>query len=87
MTPADSPEAPGRSERNFGTWQGRLPQAAAAPDPEPGAAKRFLREHYVAQFNHRFQVSPKQRGNSFVALSESCPGPSRVRGFLWRLNS
>src|SRR5262250_144216 len=26
MIPAYSPEARGRSERNFGTWQGRLPQ-------------------------------------------------------------
>jgi len=33
MIPAYSPEARGRSERNFGTWQGRLPQAAAASDP------------------------------------------------------
>jgi hypothetical protein len=36
MIPAYSPEARGRSERNFGTWKGRLPQAAAAPDPDPG---------------------------------------------------
>jgi hypothetical protein len=26
MIPAYSPHARGRSERNFGTWQGRLPQ-------------------------------------------------------------
>ena len=26
MIPAYSPEARGRSERSFGTWQGRLPQ-------------------------------------------------------------
>ena len=26
MIPAYSPQARGRSERNFGTWQGRLPQ-------------------------------------------------------------
>jgi len=26
MIPAYSPQARGRDERNFGTWQGRLPQ-------------------------------------------------------------
>ncbi len=26
MIPAYSPQARGRSERSFGTWQGRLPQ-------------------------------------------------------------
>ena len=29
MIPAYSPQARGRSERNFGTWQGRLPQELA----------------------------------------------------------
>jgi hypothetical protein len=83
MIPAYSPEARGRSERNFGTWQGRLPQAAAASDPvlatpspgTPGGRNQFLREHYVAQFNHRFQVSPKQRGYAFVRCRSRAPDP------------
>jgi hypothetical protein len=29
MIPAYSPQARGRSERNFGTWQGRLPLSSA----------------------------------------------------------
>ena len=29
-------------------------------------ANRFLREEYVAAFNRRFQVAPRQRGNAFV---------------------
>ena len=30
------------------------------------AANRFLLEEYIAEFNRRFQVAPKQRGNAFV---------------------
>src|SRR5208283_1830323 len=31
------------------------------------AANGFLREHYIAEFNGRFQVAPAQRGNAFMA--------------------
>jgi transposase len=67
MIPAYSPEARGRSERSFGTWQGRLPQELRLH--EIGTlelANQFLREHYVAEFNQRFQVAAAQRGNAFV---------------------
>ena len=30
------------------------------------AANRFLREDYITEFNRRFQVAPRQRGNAFV---------------------
>jgi hypothetical protein len=67
MIPAYSPEARGRSERNFGTWQGRLPQELRLRRIGTlQAANRFLRERYVAEFNQRFQVAPAQRGNAFV---------------------
>jgi transposase len=67
MIPAYSPEARGRSERNFGTWQGRLPQELRLHRIGTlEAANRFLREHYVAEFNQRFQVAPAQRGSAFV---------------------
>jgi hypothetical protein len=33
------------------------------------AANRFLREHYIADFNARFQVPPAQRGSAFVCRS------------------
>jgi transposase len=67
MIPAYSPEARGRSERNFGTWQGRLPQELRLRQLGTlEAANRFLREDYIAQFNRRFQVAPRQRGNAFV---------------------
>ncbi len=67
MIPAYSPEARGRSERNFGTWQGRLPQELRLHRIRTlEAANQVLREHYVAEFNRRFQVAPVQRGNAFV---------------------
>jgi transposase len=67
MIPAYSPEARGRSERNFGTWQGRLPQELRLRQIRTlAAANQFLREHYVSAFNRRFQVASAQRGNAFV---------------------
>src|ERR1700740_2029741 len=67
MIPAYSPEARGRSERNFGTWQGRLPQELRLRQLGTlEAANRFLREEYIAEFNRRFQVASRQRGNAFV---------------------
>src|ERR1700745_1482878 len=68
MIPAYSPQARGRSERSFGTWQGRLPQELRLH--KIGSLKPaniFLREHYIAEFNRRFQVAAAQRGNAFLA--------------------
>jgi hypothetical protein len=31
------------------------------------AANRFLREHYIAEFNRHFQVPAQQRGSAFIA--------------------
>ena len=67
MIPAYSPQARGRSERNFSTWQGRLPQELRLRQLRTlEAANRFLREEYIAEFNRRFQSAPAQRGNAFV---------------------
>jgi transposase len=67
MIPAYSPEARGRSERNFSTWQGRLPQELRLRELRTlEAANRFLREEYIAEFNRRFQVASRQRGHAFV---------------------
>ncbi|MGC2248599.1 MAG: hypothetical protein WA609_18485 [Terriglobales bacterium] len=67
MIPAYSPEARGRSERNFSTWQGRLPQELRLRQLGTlEAANRFLREDYIAEFNRSFQVASRQRGNAFV---------------------
>jgi hypothetical protein len=70
MIPAYSPQARGRSERNFGTWQGRLPQELRLRGIRSlEAANRFLREHYIVEFNARFQVPAAERGSAFVRRS------------------
>jgi transposase len=68
MIPAYSPQARGRSERSFGTWQGRLPQELRlAGIRTREAANDFLRTRYVAEFNRRFAVRSEQPGTAFVA--------------------
>src|SRR6266566_5335512 len=78
MIPAYSPQARGRSERNFGTWQGRLPQELRlAGCGTMEQANRFLREHYLTEFNRRFRVAAAQRGSAFVP----CPQRDLERVF------
>ena len=70
MIPAYSPQARGRSERNFGTWQGRLPQELRlAGCTTLEEANRFLRERYIAEFNGRFQVAAAEPGSAFVPVA------------------
>lgn len=67
MIPAYSPQARGRSERNFQTWQGRLPQELRLRGIRTvEEANRFLRQHYMGELNRRFQVPATQRGTAFV---------------------
>jgi len=67
MIPAYSPQARGRCERNFGTWQGRLPQELRLRGLRTvEEANHFLREEYIAAFNRRFQVPAAQAGRAFV---------------------
>jgi transposase len=72
MIPAYSPQARGRSERNFSTWQGRLPQELRlARITTVEGANQFLRQHYIGEFNRRFAVRAAQRGSAFL------PSPRR----------
>ena len=67
MIPAYSPQARGRSERGFGTWQGRLPQELRlAGITSVAEANHFLNDKYVAEFNLKFSVKPAQAGSAFV---------------------
>jgi len=69
MIPAYSPQARGRSERSFGTWQGRLPQELRLRGiPDVAAANEFLRQHYIAEFNRRFTVPAEQPGHAFLPV-------------------
>jgi transposase len=66
MIPAYSPQARGRSERSFGTWQGRLPQELRlAGITTLEAANRFLRERYIVEFNHKFTMAAAAKGTAF----------------------
>jgi transposase len=63
---AYSPQARGRSERSFGTWQGRLPQELRlASIATLEDANRFLRERYIAEFNRKFTVKPAEKATAF----------------------
>ncbi len=72
MIAAYSPQARGRSERSFGTWQGRLPQELRlAGITTVEAANRFLRERYLQQFNDQFRVAAAEKGTAFRRSSRS----------------
>src|SRR6266436_3480068 len=69
MIPAYSPQARGRSERNFGTWQRRLPQELRVRGiTTKEEANHFLRESYIAEFNRKFTVAAGQPESAFVPL-------------------
>lgn len=66
MIPAYSPQARGRSERSFGTWQGRLPQELRlAGITTVEQANAFLRHSYIGEFNAKFAVAAPQKGTAF----------------------
>jgi transposase len=66
MIAAYSPQARGRMERNYGTWQGRLPQELRlAGITTLEAANAFLCEHYIGEFNTKFAVQAAERGTAF----------------------
>ena len=72
MIPAYSPQARGRSERSFGTWQGRLPQELrVAGITTVEAANAFLRQGYIAEFNGRFSVAAREKGTAFRKTTRS----------------
>jgi hypothetical protein len=72
MIPAYSPQARGRSERSFGTWQGRLPQELRlAGIATVEQANRFLRERYIDEFNRKFAVPAVEKGTAFRRCSRS----------------
>src|SRR6202451_1064660 len=71
LIPAYSPQARGRSERNFGTGQGRLPPELrwrAIRTVE--AANAFLQEEYIAAFNAQFRVRATQAGSAFTVCRQ-----------------
>jgi hypothetical protein len=73
MIAAYSPEARGRSERMFGTLQGRLPQELkSAGITTMDDANRFLKEVFIPEFNERFTVATKEEHSAFVPWDKGC---------------
>jgi len=67
LIPSNSPQARGRMERLFETWQGRLPQELALRGIRDSAgANRFLRQHWLAYHRRHWGVAAVQRGTAFV---------------------
>jgi transposase len=67
---ARSPQARGRSERAFGTIQGRLPQELRLNGIiNYQAANRYLEQVFIPDFNRRFTVRPAQKQSAFVKLA------------------
>jgi hypothetical protein len=78
-------EARGRSERMFGTLQGRLPKEltlAGVTDAE--AANRFIAEVYLPEHNARFARPPAVAESAFVAaVPANSPRPCASRSSGW----
>src|ERR1700736_4326823 len=69
MIPAYSPQARGRGERSFGTWQGRLPQELRLHGIcSLASANEFLRESYIEEFNEHFAVAATEPGHAFLPV-------------------
>lgn len=67
LIPANSPQARGRMERLFETWQGRLPQELALRGiRDYAAANRFLRRPWLAYHRRHWSLPAAQRGSAFV---------------------
>lgn len=66
---ARSPQARGRSERCYGTIQGRLPQELRVAGIRTYEdANVYLEKHFVPDFNKRFTVEPAQSESAFTKL-------------------
>lgn len=64
---ANSPQARGRSERAFGTVQGRLPQELReAGIRDWNTANRYLQEIFIPQFNRKFMVEPLSPQSAYL---------------------
>jgi transposase len=72
LIPAYSPQARGRSERSFRTWQGRLPQELRLSGiSSVEQANEYLRETYIREFNERFSIPAAEQGSAFVPCTQT----------------
>lgn len=72
LIPAHSPQARGRGERLFGTWQGRLPQELRLRGIRtPATANQFLQRVWIPRHNRTWTVPPAQPGTAFVPCART----------------
>lgn len=72
MIAAYSPEARGRSERLFKTWQDRLPKELALEGiTEMQAANKYLKQKFLPDYNEKFMVQAEEEGSAFVPWLKS----------------
>ena len=65
--PSYSPQARGRMERQFGTWQGRLPQELRKAGIKTMAdANRYIKEVFIPWHNSHLTVQAREPGSAFV---------------------
>lgn len=71
---AYSPQAKGRIERSFQTWQNRLiPELKKRGIRELEKANAYIREVFVPRHNERFAFNPKRYPSAFVPLTQPIP--------------
>ncbi len=72
---AYSPQARGRCERIFGTWQGRLPQELRLRGiTTVEEANEFLRNDWIAMHDASFSVKAEQTGTAFLPYTGTRTG-------------
>jgi transposase len=65
--PSYSPQARGRIERLFQTWQGRLPQELASADlTTMEAANEYIGGKFIAWHNRSLKQKPAEAGSAFI---------------------
>lgn len=71
LTFAYSPQAKGRIERGFGTWQDRLVSELSLEGIRcMNAANRYIADHFMPDLNHRFSKPAAAAQSAFVALGQ-----------------
>jgi transposase len=67
---ANTPQARGRSERAFGTLQGRLPQEFRINGIKNYEdANVFMEKEFIKSFNRRFTVKPASKETTFIPMT------------------
>lgn len=84
LIPACSPQARGRSERSFRTWQNRLPQELRIRNiTTVEDANKFLQDEYIREFNRKLQNRRRMkepRLSNVITSSSTAFSRSRRRG-------